>query len=413
MQTAHTGEERRKERREGRAPQSEEAEEKKRKRAFGLPAGLVAHFAARGVSREQLAAMSLDEILAQTGRLEGRALNKTVQTVLKTARTPEQLSARLAALAGRAAEEDPLESILGSVLRAHRLAPRREEGADSLVRLAYALATEAEHKNVKSAARFVLARAPAESAEALVAEKLDTLLPETCARGEEEQMAQHIALCGGAQKSRARLRAHVGARAEAVALLVQKSAGPVRAWKQVLGLYRKVEKGARPEDKLRRLGLAVLRTLRGEEALVEACSQYVQSMRARAHDFGYAQFFVEALGALPQSAETEHALGKLIVYALTERSAREGSLRSMGAHRLPADRLLRILEKVRAEKINLASSAPVVKQIARRMQQAGEDTEALESWVAGLLRARRHQGLAGLLAHMREQRGAAGAQELG
>ncbi|EHY66938.1 hypothetical protein NERG_00578, partial [Nematocida ausubeli] len=59
---------------------TEVASGKERKRGFGLPAGMVQHFADRGIAQEELAQMGIDEVLAQTGQLEGKALNKAVQT---------------------------------------------------------------------------------------------------------------------------------------------------------------------------------------------------------------------------------------------------------------------------------------------------------------------------------------------
>ncbi|KAH9387107.1 uncharacterized protein NEMAJ01_2003, partial [Nematocida major] len=79
---------------------SASAEEKTKKKDFGLPAGIVQQFEARGIGRAELANMEIDEILAQMKPLEGKALNKAIQTILKTTHKIEQLRSRLQMVTG-------------------------------------------------------------------------------------------------------------------------------------------------------------------------------------------------------------------------------------------------------------------------------------------------------------------------
>lgn len=383
----------------------EKKEEGSTKREFGLPAGLVSCLEQKGMRREEIAKMPLEEVLAKAGRLEGKALNKTIQTVLKTTRKPESLRERLEILTGRKTEEDVLESILGSVLYAQGLAPYAG-GEEEFLEFVYCLATEAEHRNVKHAARFVLEHISTESKEieALIAEKIDNFFPDTenLAPGEEDKMEHHIALFAGTRKSKETLREYVSARAEALIVLVRRSKGPLKVWKKLLGVYKKIEKASLPEEKMRTLGLGILKTLQKEEDIVEACAQYVQSMRACVHDFGYGQFFVSALQALPQSKETDHALEKLVIYALTETRGKAGSLCNMGISKIPSARLLCILEKVRPERLSLESGVPVVKQIARALKESPKELEVLEQYIEAVLSTRKDKRLGDLRAHIKE-----------
>lgn len=380
--------------------------EKEKKREFGLPAGVVQHFETKGIAREELAQMSIDDVLAQAGPLDGKALNKAVQTVLKTTRDIEQLKARLELVSKRPAEagESLLEGIVNSVLHVHgHTLYTREQG--SLLNFAYLLATEAAHANVKYVGRTVLAHLPVEAAElnSAILEKMDNFFPDTdnLGPGQEDKMEYHIALFGGTRKSKERLREYISVRAEAIAILARKSTCPLSVWKQVLGIYKKADREALPEEKVRALGLAVLKTLKSDGALVDACSQYVQSMRMSMHDFGYGQFFLAALQPLPPTEKIAHVIEKLVIYALTENRGTVQSLGNMGISKLPRDRILSILEKVRAENINIVSSTPVLKQIVRAFKQSPEDLQVLEKYIAGILATRRHTGLRDVLKHVR------------
>ncbi|KAI5163330.1 hypothetical protein NEAUS03_2301, partial [Nematocida ausubeli] len=261
---------------------TEVASGKERKRGFGLPAGMVQHFADRGIAQEELAQMGIDEVLAQTGQLEGKALNKAVQTVLKTTRSMEQLRTRLEMLTGYKGTEDVCTGVLNSVLHAHRHT-LYAGGPEGVLEYAYTLVIDAEHANVKHVGRVLLAHAPAEDAAvvALVQREMERFFPDTegLGPGEEERMEKQIFLFSGTKKSREALREYISVRAEALCVLAKRCESPLPVWKRVLAIYKKVHKETVPEEKVRALGLAVLRTQRGEQALVEATSQYVQSMR--------------------------------------------------------------------------------------------------------------------------------------
>ncbi|KAH9385960.1 uncharacterized protein NEMAJ01_1312, partial [Nematocida major] len=351
------------------------------------------------------------EILAQMKPLEGKALNKAIQTILKTTHKIEQLRSRLQMVTGWADEsgaESDVEAVMNSILYAHgHTVYTGKEGA--LLEFAYTLATEAEHANVKSAGRLVLEHLPLAEEELAraVLEKLAGFFPDTenLLPGQEDRMEQHISLFAGTRQSKEKLRIYVSVRAEAILVLAKRCKRLEGAWKMVLGLYKKIDAESAPMEKVRALGLAVLRTLKGESELGDACSQYVQSMRMGMHDFVYGQILLGALQALEQSERTVHEIEKLAIYALTESRATVHSLEGLGIARLPRERVLSILGKIRAEKINVTSSTPVIKQILRAMKHSRKDLAVVAEHIERVLAVRKHKGLGDVLKHVRESLG--------
>ncbi|EHY64199.1 hypothetical protein NERG_02755, partial [Nematocida ausubeli] len=68
--------------------------------------------------------------------------------------------------------------------------------------------------------------------------------------------------------------------------------------------------------------------------------------------------------------------------------------------RLPKERLLSVLGKIRPEKINLHAFTPVAKQAVRALKDAPESLAALETYMSTVLAARHHSGLKGVLLHV-------------
>ncbi|KAI5131088.1 hypothetical protein NEPAR04_2358 [Nematocida parisii] len=371
-------------------------EKERKKRDFGLPTGIVEHFAEKGVTREELAELEIDSILEQTGDLDGKAMNKAVQTVLKTTRNMEQLRTRLEMLTGRKSDEDTYISVVNSVLYAHKHTLYTGD-REALLGYAYTLATEAEHANVKHIGRVLLAHLPIEDGVLVpfIEEKMASFFPDTedLVPGQEERMEQHVALFAGTRQSKKNLYNYISVRADTLCVLAKRAVSPLPVWKQVLFIYKRAHKETIPAEKVRALGLAVLKTLRIEKDLVAASSQYVQNMRIVTHDFVYAQAILSALLALPETEETAHAIEKLCIYALTEKRCTVHSLRGMGIAKMPRKLLFSMLKKVRSEKINLYAFAPVAKQLVRELKQSPEDLAALEKYIAGVLGAKTHIGL--------------------
>ncbi|KAI5187866.1 hypothetical protein NEHOM01_2420 [Nematocida homosporus] len=347
---------------------------KKHSSPFGLPNLLKEELMNTGLSATDISLLSFEEALQRTGPLTGATLNKTLQTMLKTSWKPEVLLARLELALGPIAPSSasPLLTILNAILGtidpaiAYSGDLADEESAELLAFL-LALRIEAEDKLSKMVAMYVIARLPANPvAVQEVASRFLGALTATPNPADEDAMERHLTLFSGTAKSKTRHREIVTAYVEPLTALVENCQAEVPIWPNVLALYETIGKAALPVDKVRLLGRAVLKTLKSEESLLLACSQYISSMRKKTHELGYAQFFIAALKKPEMSEAAASTLRQLLVYLVSERSFNTSTeLCPLGITQLSTELLLPLLADLKPEKINVRTVLPLLKHLIR------------------------------------------------
>lgn len=387
-----------------------EKKQKKESRPFGLPLSLTERLLSMGTSQEQIQALSFDEVLQRAGALEGKALQKTLQTIIKTTRSPELLLQRVRAVTGASPDSkgSPVILAMNAVLGAleHMACyegPAEAEDSAELLRFALWVRREAEERSAKLIAQYALEHLALseERRQGALREHLSGFLqrPE---EADEDAMEKHILLFSGASQSKARLRDMISAQMDALLPLAEQCTQDIPLWPQLLDVYSLAGKSVLPLESIRRLGWAILRSLSSEEALLEACSLYLQSMRKKLYELAYAQFFVSVLGKAPASPQKEEALRRLLHYLFTERSICGPELCPLGIAQLPLPLVLSVLEGESPEKINTSTAAPLFRNLIRAQRESPEALQRLFDFIHSLSSKckQRRAALKGLLHHI-------------
>lgn len=363
-------------------------------RVFGFPALLVQRLVSMGCSSEEIKEMSLEQALERARPLEGATLRKTLETVFKTSHQLPLLLSRFELLFGPTPQEiSSLMYVLHCTLSSCETqiemytgdlaAPNTEEFVSFLLEMGSA----EEHRMIKLAARYILGKLSLDAVDlsAVLGRKLSLVLAAP-SEDDEENTERHFLLFGGSSGGKDKLREVLSDTAETVAVAVQGCTKEVSIWPQVLSLYEGVGKHVRPEEKLRALGKAVLKSLQTEESVVKAAGQYVFSMRKKAHEVWYASFFISSLQRY-SSPEAEKALRRLLVFLFTENSLGTRDLSAVGVTALNTPFLLSVLEEIKPERVNPRTLSPVLQNLIRGSKNNRNTLERIVRCIQGVSRS--------------------------
>ncbi|KAI5171228.1 hypothetical protein NEFER03_2210 [Nematocida sp. LUAm3] len=384
--------------------------QKKESKPFGLPLPLTEKLLAMKMSKEQIHALSFDEVLDKVGVLEGKSLQKTLQTIIKTSRAPALLLKRVQTVTGAShqAQGSPVILAVNTVLGALEAmalyeGDLQEEDSLELLRFLLWVRREAEEKTAKLIAHYALEHLSLseETRQAALIEHMTGFLqkPEDT---NEEAMEKHILLFSGASHSKTRLREIICAHMDALLLLAEKCTQPIPIWQQILEVYALAGKSVLPMESIRRLGWATLRSFSSEEDILSASSIYLQSMRKKLHELAYAQFFISYLAKDLSTQKKEDALKKLLHYLFVERSICGPELCPLGIAQLPLSLVLSVLEEESPEKINTSTMAPLFRNMIRAQKNDPESLQKLFDYIHSLTTKckQRRTALKGLLHHI-------------
>lgn len=347
-----------------------------KKKPFGFPLPLVQNLKNAGITEEEVKQMSFEEALEKAKKsLIGPGLQKTLLTIFKTSPFLSLLVKRFSILFGPVPEGvSTLVYIVNCATKdididGYSGDAGNLDGAD-FIRFLFWLVVRSNSKIAKTAGLYVLPHVSVEIGELkeIITESM-LLFKAPAADAEEEEVEKHLFLFGGSSVGKQKLKELLGDSASALeAVTRSRKESLFCIWPQILDLYAVAGKSSLPFEKVRELGKSVLKNIKNEEEVIQACTQYIQSMRKKAHEFWYAFWFVKVLNNF-NTEKAKATLSQLLIYLFTELSICNRELCSLGLSSLDTSFLLSVLEKVHPEKMNIRTVVPVIKNMIKQSKK--------------------------------------------